>query len=134
MPNKDLSNKWLNFAKMDYNVAVHDTSFHPIPVEIICYHCQQSAEKALKAVLAYNDAVIPHSHDLYRLLEQCAVFSPALMSFSTKANHLTDYAAVTRYPSHIELNETDMKLALDYADKILQAVDDLLNVQTPDGQ
>ena len=31
MPNRELSNKWMEYAKMDYDVAVHDTTFHPLP-------------------------------------------------------------------------------------------------------
>jgi HEPN domain-containing protein len=54
MPNATLAKKWLDYAQTDYNVALHDTTFHPVPIEIICYHCEQAAEKALKAILAYH--------------------------------------------------------------------------------
>ena len=30
-------------------------TMHPAPAEIICFHCQQAAEKYLKAFLVYND-------------------------------------------------------------------------------
>jgi HEPN domain-containing protein len=68
----DTADKWRRFAAMDLNVAIHDTSFSPLPIEIVCYHCQQSAEKALKAILAYHEETILKTHDLKRLLDLCS--------------------------------------------------------------
>ena len=35
--------------KTDLGVAKHlNSQYHPKPLEIICYHCQLSAEKAIK--------------------------------------------------------------------------------------
>jgi HEPN domain-containing protein len=122
MSNVELANQWRKYAKMDYDVAVHDKSFHPTPVEIICYHCQQAGEKALKAVLAYYDEEIPRTHDLFRLLSLCAEHSPELLDLSTQAKRLTDFATITRYPSVIELEELDMESALEYAEQIVNTV------------
>jgi HEPN domain-containing protein len=41
--------EWIRFAEMDLNSANILSNHYPQPVEIICYHCQQSAEKILKA-------------------------------------------------------------------------------------
>ena len=47
--------EWLSFAETDLGVARHlYESYHPKPLEIICYHCQQSAEKAIKAVIIWS--------------------------------------------------------------------------------
>ena len=65
--------QWFTFAQKDLAVAKHlrDT-FYPEPMEIICYHCQQAAEKAIKgAYLACRlPGGIPRKHDLTFLLEQ----------------------------------------------------------------
>ncbi len=43
---------WLDFAQEDFIVAKHlYDALYPKPLEIICYHCQQAAEKAIKAVI-----------------------------------------------------------------------------------
>ena len=43
---------WIEFAKTDLGVAKHlDEQYYPKPLEIICYHCQQAAEKAIKAII-----------------------------------------------------------------------------------
>lgn len=40
---------WLEFAKTDLGVAKHlNSQYHPKTLEIICYHFQLSAEKAIK--------------------------------------------------------------------------------------
>jgi HEPN domain-containing protein len=44
--------EWLKIAYDDFDSALHlFNTKHPKPLEIICYHCQQSVEKALKAFL-----------------------------------------------------------------------------------
>ena len=38
--------KWIQYALADYNAAVTMVRLHrPVPIEIVCYHCQQAAEK-----------------------------------------------------------------------------------------
>ena len=45
-------NEWIRFAQMDYDAANNMAILHnPVPLEIVCFHCQQSAEKILKAYI-----------------------------------------------------------------------------------
>ena len=63
--------QWIDYAAQDLGVARHlFENYHPKPLEIVCYHCQQSAEKAIKAVIVslHWPAGIPKSHDLSFLL------------------------------------------------------------------
>jgi len=46
--NDDLVKEWYRFAMMDLNTANYLCGMYPKPIEIICYNCQQSAEKMLK--------------------------------------------------------------------------------------
>ena len=65
--------QWLDYAAQDLGVARHlFENYHPKPLEIVCYHCQQSAEKAIKAVIVslHWPTGIPKSHDLSFLLNQ----------------------------------------------------------------
>ena len=50
------SSEWLDFAYMDLSAAEHLLTMRPLPVEIICYHCEQAAEKFLKATRVYFTA------------------------------------------------------------------------------
>ena len=48
------SSEWLDFAYMDLSAAEHLLTMRPLPVEIICYHCEQAAEKFLKKPRLFN--------------------------------------------------------------------------------
>lgn len=66
--------EWLNIAEMDIASAKYLMSMQPVPIEIICYHCQQSAEKFIKGFLAYNEAEIIKTHDLVALNNACCIY------------------------------------------------------------
>ena len=66
--------KWLEYAEGDSAVVHHlqDGFFHPRCSEIICYHCSQAAEKAVKAVLVDLGCPggMPQKHDIAFILNQ----------------------------------------------------------------
>jgi HEPN domain-containing protein len=62
------SASWMVFAERDLAAARYLTSMRPAPIEVICFLCQQAAEKALKAVLVCDEVPVPRSHDLKAVL------------------------------------------------------------------
>jgi HEPN domain-containing protein len=64
----------------------------------VCFHCQQSAEKYLKALLEEAGATIPKTHDLERLLDLVLPYHPSLGGHRRGLRSLNDYAVSTRYP------------------------------------
>ena len=56
------------------------------------FHCQQAAEKSVKAFLTWNDRTFPKTHDLKELGEDCREIDAALSSLTSEAEVLTDYA------------------------------------------
>ena len=42
---------------------------YPKPLEIICFHCQQSAEKAIKALFILKEIEVIKIHDLGMLIK-----------------------------------------------------------------
>ena len=69
--------KWIRYAENDIDIAAREISLPVNPrhraYEAILYHCQQSAEKMLKAYLISKGSN-PWGHDLDALRTQCAVF------------------------------------------------------------
>ena len=114
-----VTKEWLDFSEMDLRAAEHLLTMWPIPREIICYHCHQSAEKALKGVLAENDVEPPKTHDLTRLCGMCEQFVPEFADLKETCGKLAPYAAQLRYPERPEVTEETMKLALKYSHDIL---------------
>ena len=67
--------EWLRYASMDIDAAqqLYSQQQNPRqrPIEIILYHCQQGAEKALKAFMVQNGHYPPKTHDLQDLRLIC---------------------------------------------------------------
>jgi HEPN domain-containing protein len=56
--------EWIELANQDEASARYLFGMRPLPLEVICFHCQQAVEKTLKAVLAKHRLDIPRTHDL----------------------------------------------------------------------
>lgn len=106
------SSEWLEFAHMDLRAAEYLLTMHPLPVEIICYHCEQAAEKFLKAVLVQFDREPPKTHDLIQLCKLCGEIDAQFEQVADACIELTPYGVQVRYPSNLELDETDVACAL----------------------
>ena len=112
MDNKTEAQEWFKFAAMDFSSAEYLTKMKPVPIEIICYHCQQSAEKYLKGYLVLFGVNPPKIHDLDELRKLCAKFSNAFSNIADQCSDLTAYGVQPRYPMDLALEESDMKQAL----------------------
>ena len=103
---------WLKYAEMDLESAQFLMGMIPKPIEIICYHCEQSAEKLLKGVLAYNNIDPPKTHDLVLLYNRCMEIDNEFQKLINICLELTPYATQIRYPSNIEVNDNDANYAV----------------------
>jgi len=95
---------------------------HPCPIEIICYHCQQSAEKFLKGYLVLRNQEVIKTHDLTVLNRLCSTYDSEFETIEEECFRLTDFSVNVRYPYPFELNEEDMTIALNDAAKIKEFV------------
>lgn len=117
------SNQWIDMAEMDYGVAEHlYKTYYPKPCEIICYHCQQSAEKAIKAVMLFSgiSGGMPKVHDLSFLLNQIKNTVKLDEIYYDYADELTPYGVSARYPNELFLEERHAKSALHSSAEILR--------------
>ncbi len=118
MNNRDIAQEWLTIAEVDLSSAEYLGSMRPIPVEVICYHCQQAAEKFLKGFLAFQGEAIRKTHDLVLLNKLCCALDSSFNNIENECLELTDYGVNVRYPFPIELNESDVVAALKNARRI----------------
>lgn len=128
--------EWLEFARVDYNSAKYLDSapFHPKPLNVICYHCQQAAEKAVKALIVYfgSQGGMPKVHDISFLLNQIKNIVlkekgiEVTRELLVTANSLTKYGIAPRYPNEIEVDGTQVKKALADSEMILKWVDEVI--------
>jgi HEPN domain-containing protein len=67
--------------------------------EIICFHCQQAAEKWLKGYRVYMGiAEIPKTHELNKLRDACADFDPRFEEIAEECDFLMQFGVTPRYP------------------------------------
>ena len=110
---------WFNFADMDLDSAEYLSTMQRQPLEIICYHCQQSAEKFLKGFLIFNGIEEPPKiHNLVTLCDMCEKFDSCFTEIIKQCSVLTLYGVQPRYPNEIIVENSDMKKALEYANQI----------------
>ncbi len=119
MNNKDVAKAWLQFAETDLAAAEYLRNMKPVPLEIICYHCQQAAEKSLKAFLALHGEPVRKTHDLVLLNKLCSAIEPSFSSIETPCLELTDFGVNVRYPFTLEVEEADALAALSNAQSVL---------------
>lgn len=70
--------------------------------EDLCYHAQQAAEKALKAVLVERKIAFRFVHDLNELIDTLEEHGQKIPEQVKRSVILTGYAVATRYPGNYE--------------------------------
>ncbi|MCD4701833.1 MAG: HEPN domain-containing protein [Candidatus Aegiribacteria sp.] len=122
MVNKDIAVEWFKIAEADLASANYLQNMKPVPVEIICYHCQQSAEKFLKGYLAFLGEEILKTHDLVHLNKYCLKHDEEFSILVNDCEMINDYAVTARYPFPVDIDKSDMSLALQGSSRIKQFV------------
>ncbi len=93
--------QWLIKADHALRSAERLLTVTPPLFDTAVYHCQQAAEKALKAYLTLQDSPFQKIHVLSTLIEQCLVFDHSFESIRDVADILTPYATAFRYPGDV---------------------------------
>lgn len=89
---------WLTKAAEDSRAAAVLAEHAPHLEGIISFHCQQAAEKLLKALFVAVDREPPRTHDLDSLVGALLHDFPALASVRDPATFLKAFAVLPRYP------------------------------------
>jgi HEPN domain-containing protein len=110
-----LTSEWITKAEGDWRIANREMRVRRgANYDAICFHCQQCAEKYLKAFLQEQDQHIPKIHDLNQLLENCLPYDGTLELHRDLLKDLTRYAIAFRYPGESAAKE-DARIALHHA-------------------
>ena len=119
MKHKKIVSQWIELAEKDLALANHTAkTMWPTPYEIVCFHCQQFAEKYLKAFLVSRGIEPPYIHDLVKLNTLCEVENSVYTNIKQKCIVLTQYGVQPRYPGGMQIIKEDMDRALRYASEI----------------
>ena len=118
---------WLRKADDDLRGAQVDLAADPALIEDALFHCQQAAEKALKAFLTAHDIRFRKTHDLDELASACEGIDASLKAALDPARDLTVFAWAFRYPGSDEAPpEAEAHDSLRLAQATVDAVRDRL--------
>ena len=88
---REAARQWRTKAQSDRAAVEILTASDRCPPDTVCFHCQQSVEKLLKALLSLNGIETPRTHDLRRLIRLAEPFAPDLAQLVDAADTLTPY-------------------------------------------
>ena len=121
--------QWMKFAQNGYDLVQHlyYGDYYPKPLEIICYHCSQTIEKGVKALIVHlgSRGGVLKVHDIQFLLAQIknilkdekAIEIPE--ELYDWAAELTKYSVVVRYPNELYVDEHATRSAVEHTDGFL---------------
>lgn len=100
MDKNDLIKEWIKKAENDLLTVENNLNSKSIPTDTVCFHCQQAAEKQLKAYCVKLDIVFEKSHDLIYLLDIINKKTNGAIDdeIYLKCEKLNDYSSQMRYP------------------------------------
>ncbi|MGI8981994.1 MAG: HEPN domain-containing protein [Pirellulaceae bacterium] len=119
---------WVQKAEDDYLASVDLIDGPDQLHDQVCFHCQQSAEKYLKALLEEAARSIPKIHDLDGLLNLVLPIHPSLRSLKRGLLMLSNYAVATRYPG-TNATKRQAAAALRWAERVREKCRSLLGLK-----
>lgn len=133
---RELVHAWLAKARNDLIAARELGALPDGPLDSAIYHCQQAAEKSVKAYLAFQDHRLERSHDVGRLVELASVYDASFAAWGDAAITLTPYATAYRYPGEsatLEPGRAEFDEALNLTGGFVKFVCSLLPAEVQPG-
>lgn len=107
---------WIDKADHDLGSAKILFLYLPDYYDTIAFHCQQAAEKYIKAILFYREIEFERSHDLIYLLELLPDDLAVSEEKYKKAVVLNGFSVQIRYPNKIEhMSKEELEEAINIA-------------------
>ncbi len=128
--------EWIKYAEGDLRVAKAGMRSKDPAYATICFLCQGSGEKFLKAFLIAQGWELEKTHDVKKLLKYCQTFNPAFARLEMEAEILNTYITAGRYPGFFDqeyITHEEAQEAMKATKKIRLLVKKLLDV-SQDGQ
>ncbi len=135
----DLIKDWIQKADHDLGMAELALENKPEYTDSICFHCQQTVEKYLKAYLLHLDVGFEKKHNLVYLLDLISQREKVSDDLYDLIEKLEDYAVEIRYPDEaveptIEEAKESFEIAKQIKEFVLNKIHFVNDQQTTDGQ
>ncbi len=126
--------EWVKYSKLDLDSALKLLE-SPELTQSAAFHCQQSIEKALKAIIEEKINKVPRTHDLEKLYGLIEEYGIKLKIDEDILDQVNDVYIETRYPSDLGLvpegipKVETIKYFYDLSESIYKQVIEILNIQ-----
>ena len=110
-----ITEEWVFKAEDDHRSA--EALLYEIETPVVdtaCFHCQQCAEKYVKAYLEEHEIDFPRNHNLMQILDLCLQLDDEFETLRLPLQSLEHYAVTIRYPglrAPFELGEEAFEVA-----------------------
>jgi len=133
MTENDEVNEWVVKAETDYKAALDLARRRKDPLpDSVCFHCQQCAEKYLKAFLIARHIPFPKTHDLILLNDMCSAQDGSFTRLRDFLEELIGYDVAIRYPGE-EATVEEAQVAVAAMKRIRQFVRAKLGISAKRG-
>ena len=127
---RELLLRWVQKAEADWLAIGSLLAGQRIPWDVVCFHCQQTAEKYLKALLITLDVEFEPMHDLLRLARLASGVEPELRILFDPLSILNPYSVQVRYPDDWrEIEQDEGTAAVEQARTIRLALRNLISAR-----
>ena len=104
--------KWQSYAEDDLRTAEFLLK-NKRPVVHTIFHCHESLEKYLKAVIIYQKKAFPYTHDLEILLSVCTMEEKDELALSNIVIVLKNLYPLVRYPGADNVSNVNAREAVE---------------------
>jgi HEPN domain-containing protein len=117
--------EWLNRARSD--LALAGSPGRDIYLEDLCFHAQQAAEKAVKALVLMYGVEFSYVHDIAQLMTLLEEAGQQVPDSIKEAERLTRFAVATRYPGLLPpISSGEHQETVVIAPEVVSWVEDIL--------
>ncbi len=114
--------EWLRKASHDRRMAEAGLAQQPAITDAAAFHCQQAAEKLLKAFLVWREREFEKTHDLRDLVLACAEVDATFGGLLASVAPLSAFAVRFRYPGAPDPSVEQVQEALKVVGELCQFV------------
>lgn len=115
--------EWLDKAERDIKSA-KILKEHECGNDVVAFHCQQAAEKLMKAYLIVKGQGLASTHSLIYLCKLCEKTDSEFKKYIRDCGFLNQYYIETRYPADTPLiiDDTETEACISIAEEIQKLV------------
>ena len=127
MPANSDADAWMAKAGNDLLCIRNNLASADVPTDAVCFHAQQAAEKAIKALIASRGLVPQRTHDLTTLLNDAHANGWTVGPLREPCEVVNPYSVTARYPGvQLDPTSTEARTCAAAGEEVVRMVKSML--------